>query len=76
MARWRVRGESTVQWEVEFDADDTGPGVVENHAMTYVADMLDLAGIGRVKARIDSQQDRVLKVRELEEVKDDAEAGK
>jgi hypothetical protein len=58
--RFKVKGESTVVWELEIEADEDFPGDVEQRAKEYVHDMLDLSGIGRTKAAIQSQEDRVL----------------
>jgi hypothetical protein len=76
MARFRVKGESVVLWELELDAKNEGPGDVDQAAKEYVHDMLDLPGIGRTAAKIDSQDDRVLRWVEIDPLQggSDAEA--
>lgn len=69
--RHRVTGESVVLWAVELDADDyvqAGPAAVE-----FVQDMLQLEGFGAIAAKVESQQDRILKIRQLTEEKDDGD---
>jgi hypothetical protein len=65
MARFKVTGESVVVWEVELYSDDyklAGPQAVE-----FVQDMLQLDGFASIEAKVDSQSDRVMKVKELED---------
>lgn len=65
MERFKVRGESTVTWELELEIEgdylDAG-----GFAQAFVQDMIQLDPAGAIKkAEITGQADRVLRVREV-----------